>query len=529
MQTERIPLTVGVTGHRAIRPQDEAALAAGVKGELKRLRRKYPHSPLIMLSSLAEGADQLCAQAALEMGIPLIAVLPMEQREYEKDFTGAALEGLRSLCAQAEQAFVCPFAEAAPEAPGRDFFYRQAGIYVATHCHVLLALWDGAPGTDAGCGTAEAVEFALHQHYHPVLGAPLFSDAAVIHLLTPRSDDADQAAGTVQYLGDDDTWRTLMARTEEFNALTGTVGGAFPSLLPGDRAADGLLDRLERIYQLADRLSLRFAEVYRRILVLLAVVSTLITACFLLYDEAEMHFLILVCGLALALAWCLQRYAGRSSCHRRYLEYRVLAESLRVQAFLRYAGVSREAISLLPWSQQQETPWIAVAMTVLSVGDRPKETHDIRACWAEDQLRYHRSAKEKAVRKLLGSGRVVGAALLISILLYLSALVFELLFGGILPRRPAILDAESYRTWLKLVLGSISAATLFISNYYGKLSLSRGVEDHEKMAAFYERISRRMARCGQDESLLLLLAREELIENGNWCSYQRDNAPDFSL
>ena len=24
-------------------------------------------------------------------------------------------------------------------------------------------------------------------------------------------------------------------------------------------------------------------------------------------------------------------------------------------------------------------------------------------------------------------------------------------------------------------------------------------------------------------------AREELIENGNWCSYQRDNRPDISL
>ena len=64
MRTDRIPLTVGVTGHRAIRPEDEPALAAGVKRELSELKRKYPHSPLVMLNSLAEGADQLCAQAA---------------------------------------------------------------------------------------------------------------------------------------------------------------------------------------------------------------------------------------------------------------------------------------------------------------------------------------------------------------------------------------------------------------------------------------------------------------------------------
>ena len=34
---------------------------------------------------------------------------------------------------------------------------------------------------------------------------------------------------------------------------------------------------------------------------------------------------------------------------------------------------------------------------------------------------------------------------------------------------------------------------------------------------------------GFTKYLLELIAREELIENGNWCSYQRDNTPDFSL
>ena len=38
MQTERIPLTVGVTGHRAIQPQDVPALTVGVKRELEQLQ-----------------------------------------------------------------------------------------------------------------------------------------------------------------------------------------------------------------------------------------------------------------------------------------------------------------------------------------------------------------------------------------------------------------------------------------------------------------------------------------------------------
>ncbi len=529
MQTDRIPLTVGVTGHRAIRPEDRPALTAGVKRELEKLRQRYPHSPLVMLNSLAEGADQLCAQAALELGIPLAAALPLDREEYEKDFSGSALDSFRSLCDRAERCFVTPAAEAVPDSPDRSFFYRQAGIYVSAHCHVLLALWDGGPGKDGGCGTADAVSFALRQSYCSVHSAPLFCATAVIHLFTPRSERTEEAAGTVKLLGDSETWRELMDRTEEFNALYQEADPSPCPLLPDEGGADSLLGRMEQVYRRADQLSLRYARIYRCILILLAVVSTLITAGFLLYDEIDLHWLILVCGLALLLAWFLQRYARRSSCHRRYLEYRVLAESLRAQACLRYGGVKREAVTLLPWSQQAETPWIAMAMTVLGTGAGPCMAHDIRGCWVEDQLRYHEKAQRKGLVKLRGSSRVVGAALLISIVLYLTALVFELLFGGVLPHRQAIPDAELYRTWLKLVLGSISAATLFISNYYGKLSLSRGVEDHVKMAAFYGRIRARLDACGQDESLLLLLAREELIENGNWCSYQRDNTPDFSL
>ena len=39
----------------------------------------------------------------------------------------------------------------------------------------------------------------------------------------------------------------------------------------------------------------------------------------------------------------------------------------------------------------------------------------------------------------------------------------------------------------------------------------------------------RIDRFGESDALLRLIAREELIENGNWCSYQRDNTADFNL
>ena len=144
----KIPIVIGVTAHRRIREQDDSVILEAVKTELRKLQEQCPHSPLVMLSSLAEGGDLLCADAAESLGIPLIAALPRPLADYEKDFSREAKLRLLHHSARAEQVFVAPHTEALPEsATLRDFQFRQAGIYVASHSHVLLALWDGGPGT----------------------------------------------------------------------------------------------------------------------------------------------------------------------------------------------------------------------------------------------------------------------------------------------------------------------------------------------------------------------------------------------
>ena len=251
---------------------------------------------------------------------------------------------------------------------------------------------------------------------------------------------------------------------------------------------------------------------------------------FLLYDEAEAIGLILVIGLLLLLSWLLQRLAGRSDCLRRYIEYRVLAECLRVGIYLRHAGSGIRVENLLSWTQQTETAWVLDALCALRAGCPPEREHEIRTCWVEQQRAYHRAGEEKTRREDRFSSRVVGAALRLSVLLYLLALLFELFCGGVLttPLLPAE-NAEGWRTLLKIALGSISAMTLFVANYYGRLSLPRVLSDHGKMERFFARMSEKLLDEGQTDALLTTLAREELIENGNWCSYQRDNNPEISL
>ncbi len=189
-----LPIIVGVTGHRNIRPEDRPALREAVKGELERLRALCPHSELRLLCSLAEGGDLLCAGAAEELGIPLTAVLPLSLAAYSEDFSPAGLRELERQLDRAEQVFMAPDTEAVPEGGrDRDYGYRQAGIYVSAHSHVLLALWDGLPGPASPCGTAAAVSFALEGGRDP--------GTVVAHIFAPREGQTGKP-GVLRRLGD---------------------------------------------------------------------------------------------------------------------------------------------------------------------------------------------------------------------------------------------------------------------------------------------------------------------------------------
>ena len=85
------------------------------------------------------------------------------------------------------------------------------------------------------------------------------------------------------------------------------------------------------------------------------------------------------------------------------------------------------------------------------------------------------------------------------------------------------------RTVLKIILGSLSAATLFAGSYYGKMSLDELLSDHERMIRLFETGEHELERVGESPALLLRLAREMLNEHARFYACQSQNRPDVSL
>ena len=125
-----------------------------------------------------------------------------------------------------------------------------------------------------------------------------------------------------------------------------------------ENITDPTLKVIDELYGATDVLSIKNAQKHQRILLALSIIGTLITMAFLLYDEAELHGLILACTVMIVFLFYIRKKADNLDCHRKYIEYRVLAETLRVQFFLSVAGVQKQVKDILPWFIRQGLPWI---------------------------------------------------------------------------------------------------------------------------------------------------------------------------
>lgn len=136
---------IGVTGHRSI----PVSVLPSVRSEV---RRQLSGGGLEAVSSLAAGADQLFADAALAGGVPVTAVIPGMDYEAHLDDDAARAAYRRILGS-------CTHVVDLPLQPTHEEAYFAAGRWIVDHCDRLVAVWDGCPARGPG-GTGDVVAYA---------------------------------------------------------------------------------------------------------------------------------------------------------------------------------------------------------------------------------------------------------------------------------------------------------------------------------------------------------------------------------
>ena len=460
-------LCVGVTGHRAdVLPEGSVpVLRERVRDVLQRIEesgralfdaeRNYfaAFQPkLRFVSPVADGADQIAAEVALELGWELQAILPFERSAYRASLASeAARDRFDDLLARTDCLLELP---GDPD-HGLDA-YVMTGRATVAHCDILIAIWDGRPPRGRG-GTGEVVQLALTR------------GTAIVHVpLSPGGDTRILWSAfdpTVVTVADEPGVARSLAREDVDSLLRGLLMGPhdeqerrflkrffservrrirarieYPLLLTAAgvrpfRARDLTtshaeaqirdewqryragcsevenistgIDLLEESYSWADRLATHFAQTYRSghifNFVLGGFAVCLGLAAFmaphLKFEEAAFELLI-------TLAIILNAVVGaRNEWHRRWLDYRQLAERLRPMRSLKLLGI---AAPDPPGTETNPVPtrWIDwYASGIWRAMGCPAGTID-RACAArlgkaiaahevEPQMSYHeRNAKQ---------------------------------------------------------------------------------------------------------------------------------------
>ncbi len=439
----RLPIVIGVTGHRDLRESARPAIEALIRRVFSDVRAQHPHTPLVLLSPLAEGADRLVARIALEHKAILIVPMPLAQDLYEQDFTTPeSRTEFRDLLEHAEH-FALPLAtgstrrDVAEHGAHRDLQYALVGAYVARHCQLLIALWDGEPSTKAG-GTAQVVKYKLTGR--PGLSADLavrleeipepysltvnWLDAPetgiVYHILTPRSQDRD--TGKVPVLrtllpeGNEapaqaelylerarDIGRHIDVFNREAEACASKDPGAVAKrqgyLLPDEHAGalHPALREMRTVYAVADTLAVSYQKQTKRSLILLCSLAFAAALSFTLYARAagRAQATVFLATYLSILAFAIAAYlhAKQNEIQPKYLDYRALAEGLRVQFFWRLAGLGHSAADYYLRKQKGTIDWIRHGIRFWSVRARPDVTGAgnlplVARYWLQDETRY---------------------------------------------------------------------------------------------------------------------------------------------
>ncbi len=394
---------IGVVGHRDLLPEEIPQIRAAVAKLLGQIRTDNPDVPLRLLCSMAAGADLLVAEVAAEIGISIIALLPYARRLCRQDLeTEPDRQTFDRLCDMSEVVELELPADAKAgdiERPGelRDRQFQRSGAIIARYSGVMIAIWNGA-STDFRAGTAKSIEFR-RQGVMPTAEAGV---APRDMLFSPLDDDlnfeircgraSQPGTGGVEVLGFTSSdrpggeayprhLRTTLTRLAEFNRDVAAFGDTIAMKgrrlsQPSPTPIPNTLQYLNHLFVAADWMGSHYRRCFTTALqaryLLWALMAFLLIA-FKKNSIGQLAMVAITGVLAVFLfGTLLAVWAHRRAWHRKYLDYRALAEALRVDFYWEVAGVRNESAGEFAHEsflqkQDAELQWIRNAMRAVSL------------------------------------------------------------------------------------------------------------------------------------------------------------------
>jgi hypothetical protein len=475
-------LRIGVTGHRigtkfsqsqadAVRSTIDRLLldiAHLAQQCVKANRWAFVESGAVVstISALAEGSDRILAEAGLAKSHPLSVILPFARADYRRDFQSEeSRQTFDALLTKAGAVF-----ELNGNRDNAERAYEAAGLLMLANADVVIAIWDQLPADGIG-GTAMIVEHAVAEGVPVILIDPRTPDAATVlwradlALPTARAGIEDvprRALATILpqmipllLAPPENEERAAFRKALDERTRRWNFALSYPLLLfliaarglkwsdvrltdhRRDGAtrwrayleADGRNTRLSAVvtaklldaYSFVDHLSIRYAQIYRSVYVfsyVAAAAAVLLALLSLVLAQSVKPYLLGAEVILIVMILALIGEGSRQQWHRRWLEYRRLAELLRhLRLLLPLAAAARfdrpgnrsgRTRNWISWYARAIEREIAVPNLAIDIGYLALVRDAVREAELKAQIAYNRNnaiAMQKASYRLhlLGS------------------------------------------------------------------------------------------------------------------------------
>lgn len=367
---------------------------------------------------------------------------------------------------------------------------------------------------------AEKLSFAFNRHIERVTG--LFDRFYTSYIEIPDDGDKDRLARS-----------QFVEIAEKIDGYNKDVSGFIESegietalqskeYLLSDKqdnpiiSEDPAVDRILAPYSGADVLSQFYQKKTNNYINWIYI---LFFAAVLLYGIIDLNYYLVLCYIALIPAIAFLVYRSKAEkIEDRFLDYRALAEGLRVMVFWRIAGIDERVsdnylskyAGLVSWisSAIKNVEVVGLTNDAGSIENKKERVEITNKLWIESQLEYYRRKRNPLYMRSLDLGNL---ALVSFVLTLLFALLFGiyLLFAG--------LGNDGAITRFEVMIGAAAAIGVAAQAYKSKKAYDELERRYTLTQHIYMSASKKLkANTGSPDSILIAVGKEALLENSDW-------------
>ncbi|WP_418640628.1 hypothetical protein [Sulfurimonas sp. ST-27] len=395
----KIPFIVGVTGHRDLTEESRKSAQEEVAEVFKNLNKLLPNTEIYLLSPLADGADRIVAEAALDHNIKLISPLPFQKEEYLNDFNDSSKDEFNALLKKAEKSYFIGYSENTSD--NRDKQYEKLGKHIADSCNLLIALWDGKESTKIG-GTSQVVKYKETGFQNELFDG---LDGNAIQYIKVEREKKHQEETSIRenYKSEFKALGFNIDTKEEYDELLAELDSANEVIIQNNKLPLRGKSHIENLCEFYSDVATKYQDNFNSSSFFVIGSAWLAVLSLELLHNFHLMIFMFIYLLVILLAFGYYYFVfDKGEKQDKFLFFRGLSEALRVQMYWNRAGVNENVSKYYLKKQYSNVTWLKIALNnlvfrekhVLETTDKP-DINEVIHEWIDGQINYFKAAIKK--------------------------------------------------------------------------------------------------------------------------------------